>query len=277
MIVPGAVPYLDALTGDALSRADRLAVGLDTAPRLINAVCEAGLVAWVSHDLGTLAAIKAEDPDRASFYQLSRASLHPEAGRHDTAIVVLTDAGRPVASGSVRIRWIEGTLREALESRALLYADPRQAPDGEAVICRAAKAGEIRSCDVAVAGGLWVARQHTSADSRVNRLLVRLLTLIATANYRWSWCISVSHPPLMRRAFPVYGADGVEAGVIVTVDGVPIETVLIHATRMRFVENLRLPAFADPAADLGQPAPADVDRAAATRRALAEMVAGGTA
>jgi hypothetical protein len=263
MSLSGTVPFLDAVHGRALDRLDRALVGLQVAPALANAAAEAGFVPMVGNDLRILKAVKQGDPDRASLYQLSRPELHPGHGPHDTVIVVLTRDGEIVASGSARIRWVNGTLCEAFERRTLLYDDVMQAPPAERIICRAAKAQVIRDCHVAVAGGLWVDRRHSSADSRVIRLLVRMLNLLATANFHWSYCISVSHPPLMRHAFPIYGADGVDSGVIVEVDGRPIETVLVHASRDRFLGNLRLPAYQQPAVDLHHPGSIDCDRAAA--------------
>ncbi len=261
MSLSGTVPFLDAVHGRALDRLDRMLVGLQVAPALANAAAAAGFVPMVGNDLRILKAIKQGDPDRASLYQLSRPELHPGHGPHDTVIVVLTRDGEIVASGSARIRWVDGTLCQAFERRTLLYDDVMQAPPGERIICRAAKAHVIRDCHVAVAGGLWVDRRHSSADSKVIRLLVRMLNLLATANYHWSYCISVSHPPLMRHAFPIYGADGVDSGVIVEVDGRPIETVLVHASRERFVGNLRLPAYLQPADDLHHPGSLEIDRA----------------
>ncbi len=264
-VFPDRRHFLDALTGTALPAAERTRIGRYVAPDLVRNAAAAGFDIVVSHDLRSLSAIRAADPDRMSLYQLSRHDLHPDAGPHDTVIVALLREGVPVACGSMRLRWIEGSLREALESKTLLYADPRQAPADELVVCRAAQADVIRSCHVAVAGALWTSRAATAgggAASPATRWVVRCLNLIATANYRWSWCVSVSLLGLMRQAGPIYGADGMSPGVFVMVDGNLKEVVLVHASRERFRANLQLPGYADITQDLDEHTEADRRRAA---------------
>ncbi len=260
--------FLDALTCNALPAVERPVIAGRVAPALVRAARDADLVPMVSHSLDTPAAIKAIDPDRAFLSQLFHPALHPDAGIGDTAVVVLMRDGRPVASGALRLRWIEGDLRDAIETKALFYADPVQAPEAELIVCRAAKARDIRACHVIVAGALWVDRTATTADSRVIKLLVRFLNLLATANYHWSWCISFSLPPLMRQAFPIYGADGVEHGVHMDIGNRRVETVLVHASRARFLDNLLSPAYLDLGNDLDGLTDHDLVRAT---RAAAEM------
>lgn len=260
--------FLDALTCTALPAVERPVIAGRIAPALVRAARDIDLVPMISHHLDTLVEIKAIDPERAFLSQLSNPALHPDAGVQDTAIVLLMQDGRPVASASLRLRWIEGSLRDAIETKALFYADPAQAPEAELIVCRAAKAQDIRACHVIVAGALWVARTATSVDSRVIKLLVRFLNLLATANYHWSWCISFSLPPLMRQAFPIYGADGVEHGVYMDIGNRRVETVLVHASRARFLDNLLSPAYLDLANDLDALTDHDLARAG---RAAAEL------
>lgn len=257
--------FLDALTCTALPAVDRPVIAGRIAPSLVRSARDLDLAPMVSHSLDSLVEIKAIDPERAFLSQLSNPVLHPEAGRQDTAIVMLMQDGRPIASASLRLRWIEGNLQDAIETKTLFYADPTQAPEAELIVCRASKAREIRACHVIVAGALWVAKTSTSVDSRVIKLLVRFLNLLATANYHWSWCISFSLPPLMRQAFPIYGADGVEHGVYMDIGNRRVETVLVHASRARFLDNLLSPGYLDLANDLD--ALTDQDLARATRAA----------
>ncbi len=260
--------FLDALTCNALPAVERPVVAGRIAPALVRAARDADLVPMVSHDLETLVRIKAIDPERAFLSQLSNPALHPDANPRDTAIVVLMRDGQPVASGSLRLRWVETDLRDAIETKSLFYADPLQAPESELLVCRAAKARDIRACHVIVAGALWVAKSSTTVDSRVIKLLVRFLNLIATANYHWSFCVSFSLPPLMRQAFPIYGADGVEHGVHMDIGNRRVETVLVHASRARFLDNLLSPAYLDLGTDLDGLTDDDIARA---RHAAAEL------
>lgn len=266
-MIPDTRHFLDALTCSALPAIERPFIAGRIAPALVRAAREADLVPMVSHSLDTLVEIKAIDPERAFLSQLSTPALHPDAGPADTAIVLLMRDGQPVASASLRLRWIEGNLQDAIETKSLFYADPCQAPEAELIVCRAAKAREIRACHVIVAGALWVARSATTVDSRMIKLLVRFLNLLAMANYHWSWCISFSLPPLMRQAFPIYGADGIEHGVYMDIGNRRVETVLVHASRARFLDNLLSPAYLDLGHDLDGLTDHDLARAS---RAAAE-------
>jgi len=260
--------FLDALTCNALPAIERPIIAGRIAPALVRAARDADFVPMVSHSLDTPAAIKAIDPERAFLSQLFNPALHPDAGVSDTAVVVLMQDGQPVASGALRLRWIEGSLQDAIETKALFYTDPAQAPEAELIVCRAAKARDVKACHVIVAGALWVAKAASTADSRVVKLLVRFLNLLATANYHWSWCISFSLPPLMRQAFPIYGADGVEHGVCMDIGNRRVETMLVHASRARFLGNLLSSAYLDLGHDLDTLTDHDLARAT---QAAAEM------
>jgi len=254
--------FLDAFTADCLPRPVRSAFGRDVVPSLVRACAAAGLRPMISTDLADFWSICRGDPGRAIMSQFVDPAVDPNAGPTDTAFVILMRNGAPVASAGVRLRWVPGTLGEAVVDGSLLY--PHGAPKGFRSQCIASLANTISGTHVAVYTGYWRARSEDPLDARPMALTVRLLHAYALGAMAWSHGVAFAENGVARAyAHSVWLAEAFQPGVAWEMMGRRYTLNLVSTARDPLIDKLLDARACDPAAKLHLPAEDAARRAVA--------------
>ncbi|MBN9525432.1 MAG: hypothetical protein J0H82_04450 [Alphaproteobacteria bacterium] len=245
------ISYLDAVRADYLPGRLRGEVGRHVVPPLLRAAAARGLQVEVSHALSDFWQVCEADPGRAVASQFVNPAVNPGAGPEDTLFVMLTRAGRPVASSGARLKWVPGTLAEAIDDGSLLY--PAGTPVGYQGYCHAPAARRIGGW-VAVYTAFWRHPNENANDPVPMHLTVRLLHALTLGRWGYAWAVSFAEPPVARRyARQVWLAEVVEAGAGWSMMGRHFDLSLVAVDRAGLLGRLADPRYADPAARLHLP------------------------
>lgn len=269
----GLIPYLDSFDATALPIEERLFAAKTVLPRLLASLEGANLVPYVGHDLDIVAAIQAENGDRMKLASLLNPRFFPnENDRRHTATVVLRREGQVAATASVRLRWIERSLAEEMESLRFFYGEHHRAANNLHCIVTAPTARAIETCHVVYSCGFFAAKSEAATDA--GRAVIRLAHLWALANWRWSWLIGRAKESIARSfTHRVYRVTASEPSIWVLPDGATLaerehETFLIHAKRPYVRDQLLRAGVGDPEFVHGTPSAAQLRRHALAQHSM---------
>jgi len=244
---------LDAFQFHRLPVAARPDFARVVVPRLARACHDAGVRPMVSTDLTDFWRICKGDPGRAVASQFVDPALDPEHGPADTAFIVLWRDGLPVASAGARLRWVPGTLAEAIVDGSLLY--PRGTPKGWRAECVASQARAIAGTWVAVYTGYWRARSEDPRDPVPMHLAVRLLHAITLGAWGYSHAVAFCEDGVARSAaHAVWLAEFHQPGVAWDIQGEAYRLNLVVTGRDALITKMLDPRAVDPTALLHLPA-----------------------
>jgi hypothetical protein len=243
----------EAIVAGGLDRDDPMARHITgtVVPALWSTARAHDVVPVICHDLELHRAVKDGDPLRAPFAAMIDPRHQPDHSAADTAVVALVRGDRVIATYSARLRWIDGTFNAALASGRLIYGAEGRIPAGDSWRCIAQVGDRIRDCAVAVGGGIWSDRSSGARDRALLPLLCRLMITWLMAEWRWSVFAGFSVPgPAVLYGFPVYGAEGIEHGMIGRQGGKVYETRVVYAGRSHYRDLVQRPEFVDLRVDL---------------------------
>lgn len=261
--------FLDAFTTDHLPRPVRSVFAREIVLGLLRACATAGVRPFISTDLADFWSICQGDAGRAVASQFVDPSIDPTAGPADTAFVILQRGGQPVASAGARLRWLPGTLGEAVADGSLLY--PHGAPRDFRAHCVASGANAIGPTSIAVYTGYWRASTENPRDPIPMHLAVRLLHAYVLGAWGWTHGVSFAEDGVARQyAHAVWLAETIQPGVGWSMMGKAYRLNLVVASRDSIIGKLIDPRATDPAAMLHLSPDVEAEiRAEAARRAVA--------
>ncbi len=249
----GELPhYLDAWNPKTLPPPWRRLLAAEVAPPLCAALDEAGLTPRVDHDLENFAEFhsRLDDPRWPKLAEPCHPDLNPEFGPADTFVIYMTNpAGEAWACGVSRLRWIEGSLDEAIANQTALADRPERLPQGQKFGALGGAARRIADTPIVWGSSLWA---HDKAPRILVPALMRLVHLWTFAHWRWSHTVSIGQPRIADRyGLDVHGYDSVARGARRTApDGATTEYRLMIAGRDRIRTLVADPGFVDLSRDL---------------------------
>ncbi len=250
--------YLEIVERFDLPGPDKRRLALKVVPRLIGALELLGIQPMGGYDLSRIPPIMARHPQKPRVSEVSDPVLNPNAGPHDTFVVVFEKDGRDVACACVRLKWIETSLDEAYRSQSLLLEDPGTKINSTRWLCRAWVAKhEIRSMPVLISNGLCVlpiAGQSARDRETTIGALMRLLHLAGYGLFKWSWLLGHAIPKVAaKHAHFTDGFQIVDNGLARIETAGTTDYLFMAGDRLNFGELVRHPSFADLTLKLGQP------------------------
>ncbi len=261
--------FLDAFTPDHLPRQIRAAFAREIVPSLLRACAVAGVRPMISTDLADFWSICQGDVGRAIASQFVDPAIDPTADAGNTAFVILHRDGKPVASAGARLRWVPGTLGEAVVDGSLLY--PHGTPRDFRAHCVASGANAIGKTTIAVYTGYWRAPTENPRDPVPMHLAVRLLHAYTLGAWGWTHGVSFAEDGVaLKFAHPVWLAETIQPGIAWRMMGKQYRLNLVLASRDSIINKLLDIRSADPTAMLHLAPDVEAEiKAEAARRAVA--------
>ncbi|MFM7345279.1 MAG: hypothetical protein ACKO1J_07940 [Tagaea sp.] len=213
---------------------------------------EAGLVPRIDHDLETFAEARAAlaDPRWPKLAEPCDPEFNPGATPGDTFVVyAVNPAGELWGCAASRLRWIEGSLADAIARQSILADRPERLPEGQRFDAFGGAIANVRDVPVAWGSSLWA---HDKAPRILVPAIMRLLHLWTYAHWRWSYTVSIGQPRIADRyGLDVHGYDLVARGCRRTApDGKTTDYRLMIAGRERIRALVGDPGFVDLTRDL---------------------------
>ncbi len=250
-------PWLEA--APALPAAERMAV-LANLRQLAGGLQAEGFEIAVTAELRWLAEIFARWHAQDGVTRLSRNAnplYWPDDSRRDRTIaVLLLRDGLAVGSGVQRWQWLDGSWKDAMESRRFFYGDHLAlAPRAESCRVLAPMTETIADLSLVYSCALHIEKPH--GDMTALRL-ARLAHGLALAHWQWSY-LTARITTRVHRAFleKTYGFAGAEHGVwIREADGRLDPGEYVFAVPRRYLRRIAQdPAYGDGSRSLLEPPP----------------------
>lgn len=223
----------------------------DVVPRIIGPLERDGIDVTVGHDLTALQPVMALHPERPRLFEIANPVFQPSASARDTIVLLMHRGQEPVACAACRVKWVEGSVAEALQDRTALYDEPLPlGEEGQVFRVKTRSAHAIEGCFV-----LWTtAVVVLPGNPGVFKAVIRLLHLKALGEHPWSHAVALASDRIASRySLDVEGYAAVEPGVAWKRDGVWTPYRFVHAPRRWVRELVVAPEFADLRKPLGAP------------------------
>lgn len=231
-----------------------------TETSLVETLREHGLTVSVGSDLRGVPPIIRSHPRKSRVSELVDPAFNPSAGRHDTIVVILKRGDRDIGCAVVRLKWVEGSLAEAYESKTLFSDEPnRLTPSlsAQKIRCVSTLAqNTIRSCHIAISTGLCIHPDvsRNSCPQAVVRSLMRLLHMRAFVEWQWSYLLGHAIDGIARKhAFDTDGFSTMQPGIFRTEAGETTGYRLMIAERTWFENLVCHELYGDPSVSLSDP------------------------
>lgn len=249
---------IDFLSDHPLPLEHRSTVARHIVPSFVAQLEEIGLAVKAGHDLDRIVRFQRAHASRMHLFQLADPACQTDVGADNTLVLVLERGGTDVACVVNRRLWVERSLADEMTSLSLFYKDADFREVGERCLVSASVASQIKACYVAWTAALCRAAQEPSRDGFLVTSLMRLLHVLVTARWRWSWLVCLAEPAtLPELGFMRYGFESAHMAVRRTRPGNGGELIkyaLMTAPREFCTAHYLDPRIADIAAPIGEAA-----------------------
>jgi len=233
---------------------DRIAGPAGIMPTIINQMTDQGVDVYATHDLNVIREVQAKRNPRPRLFEIGDPAHQPTANPRDTSIVVLKRGDEVIGCVGCRLKWLEGSLKEALEFGSLIM----ERPTGEQImVCNAPIARSIDSVPVAVTTGLCVLEPDLQGGFKT---LIRLLHLWVLMEWQWTYLVAMCTPEFARQyCLDVEGYEATGTGILWNRSDpeTGLKTwshyQLVHASRPWWRQLVADDRFADLSIPLGKP------------------------